>query len=118
MNPIERELQKKAFEHAVEKMQITKPSVDVMQDILEKAIKATTGDRNIDYGDPRENHARTAELWTAYLRKKLKEDLSASDVCILNILQKISRASNLVTEDTTVDIAGFAANLAAVNFND
>lgn len=45
-------------------------------------------------------------MWSAYLGKKI----SARDVCMLNILQKVSRDLHGQKFDNLVDIAGYAEN--------
>lgn len=85
--------------------------------ILEDAIVAVGGARLEDYGHPLVNHTRTAALWTAYLRERITGEVTAEDVCFLNILQKVSRSmaqSERVKEDTLVDIAGFAENVERI----
>jgi|WetSurMetagenome_2_1015567.scaffolds.fasta_scaffold264258_2 hypothetical protein len=69
-----------------------------------------SGNRRNDYGTPLENHSRTARLWSAYL----KRTVSAEDVCMLNILQKISRGMHSITPDTLVDICGYARNIQII----
>jgi hypothetical protein len=81
--------------------------------ILDMAQEATSGDRRRDYGHPKLNHQCTADLWSAWLSRKLGKPivLTPEDVCHLNILQKSSRAaSGKTTLDTWVDIAGYARN--------
>jgi hypothetical protein len=79
---------------------------------LDEAKEIVNGARNRDYGHPADNHGFTAALWTSYLiRQEVLGEISAQDVCILNILQKISRGCNSMTRDTLVDIAGYAANI-------
>lgn len=81
--------------------------------LLEAAIEATTGARNKDYGNPWENHNRTAELWAFWLRNSKGIDviLTDLDVCMFNMLQKISRLTNGVEHyDSWVDLAGYAGN--------
>lgn len=76
--------------------------------ILDTATVATTTTRNSDYGHPLDNHSVTAGLWGVYLGV----EISPEDVCLLNILQKVSRTvSGHITEDTLVDIAGYARNI-------
>lgn len=80
--------------------------------ILEEARRIVDGDRRQDYGHPSENHGMTAALWTAYLGV----DVTARDVCLLNILQKVSReGSGAPKRDNLVDIAGFARNAEIVS---
>lgn len=74
--------------------------------VLTEAEAIVHGARRQQYGTPMENHTRTAEMWSAYLGVPI----SAQDVCMLNVLQKVSRARCSVTRDTLVDIAGYAEN--------
>lgn len=73
---------------------------------LAQATKLVYQDRRKDYGTPLENHKRTAELWSNYLGVSL----TARDVCMLNILQKVSRDRFKPLADNLVDIAGYAEN--------
>lgn len=78
------------------------------REVLQRAIDVVTSGR-AGYGTPEINHARTAVLWATYLGA----DVSPYDVCMLNILQKVSRAIADPEEiDHLVDIAGYAANAA------
>lgn len=95
-----------------------------------KDIKAIVAKRGEAYGPPRENHERTALLWTAYYKAKFKHfggsgdinddwEATADDVCFLNILQKIARclsqAGPKANEDGIRDIQGYAENLLIIN---
>lgn len=85
--------------------------------ILEEANALCSGDRNVDYGHPADNHRTTAALWNAYLNRKYlipPTMLTPYDVCMLNILQKVSRDANLHKRDTILDIAGWARNMEMV----
>lgn len=81
--------------------------------ILEEANQIIHGKRNQDYGSPLQNHSLTAEYFNIYLSHR-KHPINAEDVCILNILQKISRGQNKITRDTLVDIAGYAGNIEMI----
>jgi hypothetical protein len=81
--------------------------------LLQEAIEITTSTRNRDYGDPWENHDRTAEIWNWWIKNRFGIDLKLTDldVCMFNILQKQSRLTNSPEHyDSWVDIAGFAGN--------
>lgn len=84
--------------------------------ILEEALSIVHGPRQHDYGHPLDNHSTTAEMWSAYLSRKLrtKIELTPEDVCFLNVLQKISRQANRPTRDNIVDVAGYAANVEMI----
>lgn len=79
--------------------------------VLEEAQRIVLGARRDDYGTPLENHSRTAALWNAYIGSSIHV-LTARDVCMLNILQKVSRDRHCPKRDNLVDIAGFALNAA------
>lgn len=78
--------------------------------ILEEAARVVSDDRGHHYGPPHVNHARTAKLWSAYLG----HEITAEQVCMLNILQKIGRSMHQITRDTLVDIAGYARNVEMI----
>ncbi len=85
-----------------------------MKSILEEAQEIIHGDRARDYGHPLDNHGLTAKLWNGYL--DIADDITPEDVCFMNMLQKMSRSqtSGIITRDTLVDIAGYAANVEMV----
>ena len=71
-----------------------------------------SGDRNRDYGHPDDNHGCTAELWNAWLLRRASP-FGAVDVCVFNILQKLSRLAETPDHlDSWRDIAGYAQNAA------
>jgi hypothetical protein len=86
---------------------------------LDKAAEIVSGDRQRDYGHPRENHGCTAALWTWYLHRRDQAGggnvtIDAQDVCVLNILQKLSRYANRRTDDSITDVIGYALNMAMI----
>lgn len=78
--------------------------------ILEEAARLTSTDRQATYGHPRENHGKTAALWTAQLGMKLRNPITAREVCWLNVLQKASRDSYSPKRDNLTDGAGYLRN--------
>jgi hypothetical protein len=90
---------------------VTEPKAALLAD----ALRATTGDRQGQYGPPAVNlEERTARLFTAYLADLgVKRPLDGRDVCNLMMLVKIARlqqSDSLPTQrDTFLDIAGYAA---------
>lgn len=87
------------------------------QSVLSEAARLVDGDRQTAYGHPRDNHRCTAELWNAYIKRRYHVivQLDAYDVCMLNILQKMSRLAHTRQRDGLVDIAGFARNAEMVD---
>ena len=89
--------------------------IDANETILEKAERIVMGNREERYGPPKENHTCTAELWNAYLKRRrhVAEDVMAyqltpEDICMPNILQKVSRCAHTITKDNLADMAGWA----------
>lgn len=79
-------------------------------------IKHLIAERSKHYGNPQENHARTARLWNAYLASRANAPLTPEDICFLNILQKVARClgESEPTKDTLLDIAGYARNIEMI----
>lgn len=75
------------------------------ESILEEAQRLIHGDRNKNYGHPRENFADTAALFSGYLGK----EISDIDVANLMILLKVARVKGTgYHRDSFTDIAGYA----------
>ena len=80
------------------------------QAVLEQAITLTTQKRNREYGEPKENFERTADMLNAYLGKRLVDPLTAADIAMFGIVLKMGRlAENQKSDDSWRDIAGYAA---------
>lgn len=74
--------------------------------VLQEALAIVTQDRNVDYDTPERNFEVIAQLWEVYLG----HPVYASDVAVMNILQKVSRIlTSPAKKDHWVDIAGYAA---------
>lgn len=75
--------------------------------ILKTAMNAVMGKRQLDYGTPENNFSRIADLWNAYLGDKT---VDSKDVAMMLALLKIARIkTGTATEDSFVDLAGYAA---------
>ena len=85
----------------------------VRQQILEKGIELTTGDRNDSYGDPKDSHQIYADLFNTYIEKRYgreSKQLDAHDIAIYHALQKIGRIANDPHHaDNYVDAATYTA---------
>jgi hypothetical protein len=94
----------------------------------DSTIKGITDQRSSNYGTPADNHGLTAVLWDAWYKERSQRvhrrgqfskntmpassvPFTAEDVCVFNILQKLSRLANGHHEDSVVDIAGYASNI-------
>ncbi|WP_228794713.1 DUF6378 domain-containing protein [Nocardia cyriacigeorgica] len=75
------------------------------ESILEEAQRLIHGERNQNYGHPRENFSEIAALFSGYLGKEITD----IDVANLMILVKIARVKGTgYHRDSFTDIAGYA----------
>ncbi len=98
------------FERTVdEKMEApVTPRVEMLREVELLVSK----NRNIDYGEPVENMARTAEILAAYMGDRTGRSLEAQDVAVFGIILKLGRlAENPLHKDSVLDIAGYASIL-------
>lgn len=74
-----------------------------------EAKEIVLGARRYDYGHPKENFERIADLWTAYFRPKLKDGITVDvrDVAFAMVLLKMARELNAPKPDNLVDIVGY-----------
>ncbi len=90
-------------------------TVSIRQNLLERAIDLTCGDRNKTYGDPTNNMTRLAALMNAYLGDRMyggveSPYLTPVDAAAFNVLIKLSRvAANPGHYDSWLDMAAYAA---------
>ncbi len=86
------------------------PSLTPRQDMLRTVERLVSSNRNLDYGEPVENMARTAEMLAAFLGKRTGRELEATDVAAFGIILKLGRlAENPTHKDSWQDVAGYAS---------
>jgi len=76
--------------------------------ILDKAARLAAGERQVNYGHPRDDFARTAAMLNGLFRDRLISPFAASDVPLIMICVKLSRHVHARKEDNIVDIIGYA----------
>jgi len=75
------------------------------KNILEQASEIVDGgDREKSYGTPYSNMKHIADIFNSITG----HNLSASDVAILNLAQKLSREQYTHKEDNLIDLAGYS----------
>lgn len=82
--------------------------------VLGEAMAAVLTDRETSYGTPESNFGLIADLWTAYKGVDFRPD----EVAAMMILLKLARHKSAKKFDNPVDIAGYAACMAEVDFRD
>lgn len=77
------------------------------EECLSLAEKAIHGDRDRQYGAPKDNFARIAKLWSVILGMPITDE----DVAMMMIAVKVARYASRsgFQKDTWIDIAGYAA---------
>lgn len=78
--------------------------------ILEEARELVYGDRNAQYGHPKDDYAKVAAMWSAFLGVEISPHQAAS----MMIFIKMSRLAHEPKRDTIVDIAGYAEVVARI----
>ena len=79
---------------------------------LDKAKTCVCGQRENEYGSPEDNFASIASFWSVY--KGI--EFTANDVAMMMALLKIARIrTGTATDDSYVDLAGYAACGAEIN---
>ena len=91
-------------------------SSDAPESVLDEAKRITASDRQNDYGDPADDFARTARMWTGILAGRLRDgaEVTAMDVPLCMIAVKLARQAHRHKRDNLVDIAGYARTAAMV----
>jgi hypothetical protein len=76
----------------------------IRQKIGERAVELITGDREAAYGPPSLNFSKTAAIFNAI---KGQSVLTAADVALLNVAQKLSREEHNYKRDNYRDAVGY-----------
>ena len=74
-------------------------------EVLAEADLLINGDRARQYGSARDNFGCIADMWSAYLGRRV----SAADVANMMALLKIARLRGGMHEDSSVDGCGYLA---------
>lgn len=84
-------------------------------EILDAAKACVCGQREQDYGNPENNFGLIGRLWTVYTGTLI----TAKDVAMMMALLKIARIkTGTGTEDSFVDLAGYAACAGEIETGD
>ena len=86
------------------------------ESILDEAKRITDGVRSAEYGEPDDDFAKAALMWTGILAGKLRDDavIAPMDIPLCMVAIKLARQSHCHKRDNLVDIAGYARTAAIV----
>ena len=80
--------------------------------VLDEALQAVFGNRQKNYGHPRENFQRIAILWTAWLKARYPSmDITLDNLDVAQMMIGVKQGRLIETpehRDSYVDIAGYA----------
>ena len=80
--------------------------------ILDEAKRIVYGQKEADYGHPRDNFQDEADAWSAYLHARgllaRDQQLEPRDVAQVNVLQKVIRDGHTPAHDNLLDQIGYS----------
>ena len=82
-------------------------------EVLE-ALSLVYGNRQGDYGTPRQNYEAMAKVWSGMLHHVLKRDLTPEEVVICMAALKLQREAHKPKRDNVVDLHGYGIVLSRV----
>jgi hypothetical protein len=75
---------------------------------IQEAAKLVLGDRNAQYGTPKDDYIKTAKMWSGILAPILSRDIKPEEAILMMIALKLSRLAHQFKDDSLVDLHGYA----------
>lgn len=86
------------------------------ESVLQEAHRIVHGDRERQYSHPSRDYAKTAGMWTAFLREKLRPGvvIEPAEATLMMALMKISREGFQTKRDNLTDASGYIGCTARI----
>jgi hypothetical protein len=83
------------------------PALKPGESEMNEANKLVNGERQADYGTPRENYEGIAKVWSGILSPILKRDITAEEAALMMVGLKLQRQAMKHKRDNLVDAHGY-----------
>lgn len=83
------------------------PALKPGEDEMNEANRLVNGERQADYGTPRENYEGIAKVWSGILSPILKRDLTPEEAALMMVGLKLQRQAMKHKRDNLVDAHGY-----------
>ena len=77
------------------------------KNVCQEAEELVLGDRNSSYGNPADDYAKTAKVWSGLLNPILKRDITPQEAMLMMVGLKLSREVHKHKHDNIVDAIGY-----------
>ena len=77
------------------------------KNVCREAEELVLGDRNSSYGNPADDYAKTAKVWSGLLNPILKRDITPQEAMLMMVGLKLSREVHKHKHDNIVDAIGY-----------
>lgn len=71
------------------------------------ATQLVLGDRNASYGNPADDYAKVAKLWSGLLHPILQRDITPQEAILMMVALKLAREVHRPKDDNIIDAHGY-----------